>query len=170
VTAIRIVAHLAIPALFLAACTATTGGGTGSTGAAESPAGGPAPVAGGLGANATGGLLAANSGGTATGRPEPQMSGRLLEGPYLIQLSKDDIGRAERAALTAFETTPAGQTTIWRNPGNGHWGTLTPLRTFQDASGRYCREYRQTVTIGGQEHQGNGSACREPDAVWRIMG
>ena len=40
---------------------------------------------------------------------------------------------------------------------------------YQDAGGRYCREYRQTITLGGQEHQGNGSACREPDAVWRIM-
>ena len=74
-----------------------------------------------------------------------------------------------RAAQNALETTPAGQTSIWRNPVNGHWGTVTPSRTFQDASGRYCRDYRQTVTVDGQEHQGNGTACRETDGAWRIM-
>jgi surface antigen len=139
--------------LSLAACM-TTGGGTAS---------------GGLGPTASGGLLAAN---TTSNLPEPtpHTAGRLLEGPYVVLLTTDDRARAQRAAVVSFESTPSGQTTIWRNPGNGHWGTLTPSRTFRDATGRYCRDYRQTVTIGGQEHQGNGSACREPDGIWRIMG
>jgi surface antigen len=139
--------------LSLAACT-TTGGGTAS---------------GGLGPMASGGLLAAK---TTRDLPEttPHTAGRLLEGPYVVLLTTDDRARAQRAAVVSFESTPSGQTTIWRNPGNGHWGTLTPSRTFRDATGRYCRDYRQTVTIGGQEHQGNGSACREPDGIWRIMG
>lgn len=140
--------------LFLAACT-TTGGGS---------------AAGGLGAAAAGGLLAANTAGGPPASTPPHTAGRLLEGPYVVLLTTDDRARAQRAAVTAFESTPSGQTTIWRNPENGHWGTLTPSRTFRDASGRYCRDYRQTVTIGGQEHQGNGSACREPDGIWRIMG
>jgi len=153
----RILMRCCLPLVLLSACAPTTGG--------SGPGG--APASGGLGVNATGGLLmASNSGGAVE---TPTMAGRLLEGPYLIQLSTNDIDRARRAALTAFESTPSGQTSIWRNPANGHWGTLTPTRTFQDASGRYCREYRQTVTIGGQEHQGNGSVCREPDAVWHIM-
>jgi surface antigen len=118
---------------------------------------------------ASGGLLAAK---TTRDLPEttPHTAGRLLEGPYVVLLTTDDRARAQRAAVVSFESTPSGQTTIWRNPGNGHWGTLTPSRTFRDATGRYCRDYRQTVTIGGQEHQGNGSACREPDGIWRIMG
>ena len=145
----------------LSACTATTGGsGTGSQ---------PAPVSGGLGVAAAGGLLAANNTATLPATTQPRLAGRLLEGPNVLLLVTDDLARAQRAAITAFESTPAGQTTIWRNPDNGHWGTLTPSRTYRDASGRYCRDYRQTVTIGGQENQRNGSACREPDGVWRIM-
>jgi surface antigen len=149
-----------LAAVLLAACTATTGSG----GTAGAP-----PASGGLGANATGGLLAAPDPTMPPATAPVRMEGRLLDGPYVPLLNKDDFERARHAALTAFESTPSGQTTIWRNPTNGHWGTLTPTRTYQDASGRYCREYRQTVTLGGQEHQGNGSACREPDAVWRIM-
>lgn len=145
-------------AIMLAACTATTGG----TGA-------PSPAAGGLGANATGGLLAAPDTTPAPGATPVRMEGRLLDGPYVPLLNKEDFERAQQAALTAFESTPSGQTTIWRNPTNGHWGTLTPTRTYENADGRYCRDYRQTITLGGQEHQGNGTACREPDAVWHIV-
>ena len=143
----------------LAACTAVTGSG---------PA--PQPAAGGLGAGATGGgLLAAAEPVVPPAAGPVRMEGRLLDGPYVLQLAKDDVERAQRSALAAFESAPSGETTIWRNPKNGHWGTLTPVRTYQDAGGRYCREFRQTVTLDGQEHQGNGSACRERDAVWRIM-
>lgn len=163
-TVLRSIFCLLLPLAFLAACTATTGGKRGSD-----ATGAPAPADGGLGVNATGGLLAASNGAGAHAGSKPQMAGRLLEGPYLILLSPDDIKRARTAALTALDDTPSGQTTIWRNPANGHWGTLTPTRTFQDANGRYCRDYRQTVTTGGQEHQGNGNACLEPESVWHIM-
>lgn len=154
------------PLMLLAACAATPGGG--SAGPAATPA--LAPAAGGLGAGATGGgLLAATEPAVPPAAGPVRMEGRLLEGPYVLQLGKEDVERAQRSALTAFESAPSGETTIWRNPKNGHWGTLTPTRTYQDAGGRYCREYRQTVTLDGQEHQGNGSACREPGSVWRIM-
>lgn len=156
-TVLRLIIGLCVPFALLAACT-TTSGGSGANG-----------TNGGLGINATSGLLAANANGRAHAGTAPKLAGRLLEGPYLILLSPDDISRAKRAALTALEETPAGQTTIWRNPANGHWGTLTPTRTFQDAGGRYCRDYRQTVTTGGQEHQGNGSACLDPESTWHIM-
>jgi surface antigen len=162
---LRLLLCLFLPLAFLSACTATTGGTVASGRNAS-----PAPVDGGLGVKATGGLLTASNGNGVHAGSKPHMAGRLLEGPYLILLSSDDLERAKRTALAALEETPSGQTTIWRNPANGHWGTLTPTRTFQDASGRYCRDYRQTVTTGGQEHQGNGSACLEPESVWRIMG
>ena len=152
---------LLLPLLLAAGCTATTASG-------PDPA--PQPAAGGLGAGATGGgLLAAAEPVVPPAAGPVRMEGRLLDGPYVLQLAKDDVERAQQSALTAFESAPTGETTIWRNPKNGHWGTLTPVRTYQDASGRYCREYRQTVTLDGKEHQGNGSACRERDAVWRIM-
>lgn len=32
----------------------------------------------------------------------------------------------------------------------------------------YCREYQQTVTIGGTTQQGHGTACLQPDGSWQI--
>lgn len=32
-----------------------------------------------------------------------------------------------------------------------------------------CREFAQTITVGGQPVQAVGTACRQPDGTWRIM-
>lgn len=147
-----------------------TGGGTAGTApsAAIAPAE-PLPVLdGGLGQYALGGLL-----GSSAIESEPVTSisvkGALLQGPFVTFLERGDIDRAFKTASHTLETQPSGQTRIWRNPQNGHWGTMTPTRTYLNAEGRYCREYRQTVTIGGQEHQAGGTACRSDAGVWRVV-
>lgn len=129
----------------------------------------PLPVLdGGLGQTAMGGLLGDPNGaaGAVTGI---SVKGALLQGPFVTFLERGDIDRAYKSASYTLETQPSGQTRIWRNPSNGHWGTMTPARTYLNAEGRYCREYRQTVTIGGQEHQAGGKACRSDDGVWQIV-
>ena len=35
--------------------------------------------------------------------------------------------------------------------------------------GQYCREFQQTITIGGRREQGVGVACTPPDGTWRIV-
>src|SRR5689334_13384189 len=32
-----------------------------------------------------------------------------------------------------------------------------------------CREYRQTITVGGQPREARGTSCRQPDGTWRIV-
>jgi surface antigen len=73
------------------------------------------------------------------------------------------------AAQRALETTPSGQSVAWRNPDNGHAGTVTPTRTYQTAQGSYCREFQQTVTIDGKQERAYGTACRQPDGSWRTV-
>lgn len=36
--------------------------------------------------------------------------------------------------------------------------------------GRYCRDYRASIVIGGIIRIGNCTACLHPDGVWRIVG
>jgi surface antigen len=121
-----------------------------------------------------GGLLGNVPDTDASAKPTV-ISGRLLGGPYFVHLEASDKKRARRAAATAFDRLPSGQTKIWRNPENGHWGTLTPTRTYVNADGRYCRDYDQTVTLGGQEYQANGTVCHDagtgkgPAGGWRVV-
>ena len=80
-----------------------------------------------------------------------------------------DRREANRAAMQAFDTAPSGQSVAWRNPDSGNSGTITPTRTYQTASGQYCREFQQTVTIGGESQQAFGRACRQPNGSWQIV-
>lgn len=40
---------------------------------------------------------------------------------------------------------------------------------YTDPSGRYCREYQSTVSVGGAPQPGYGTACLMPDGQWRIV-
>ncbi|MEZ5647791.1 MAG: RT0821/Lpp0805 family surface protein [Alphaproteobacteria bacterium] len=44
----------------------------------------------------------------------------------------------------ALEQERSGTVTQWRNPDSGRGGTVVPIRTFQDNSGKFCREFQMT--------------------------
>ncbi len=46
---------------------------------------------------------------------------------------------------------------------------MTPVETYQRDDGQYCREFQQTVTIGGKTEEAYGTACRQPDGSWKIV-
>jgi len=75
----------------------------------------------------------------------------------------------QQNAQYALENTPTQTTTTWRNPDSGHHGSITPVETYQSSEGKYCREYVQTVYIGGEKQQAYGTACRQPDGSWKII-
>lgn len=96
------------------------------------------------------------------------LGGAYLGGEVGRSLDRADKAHAERAAQSALEYTPAGQTARWHNPDSGHSGTFTPTRTYQTADGRNCREYQTNVTVGGQGKDAYGTACRQGDGTWKI--
>jgi len=76
------------------------------------------------------------------------------------------IGQAGQDAL---ENARSGTVVQWRNPDDGATGTFVPKPAFQDASGQICREFQQTVTIGSQQQQAWGMACRQGDGSWKLQ-
>ena len=66
-----------------------------------------------------------------------------------------------------MEKAPINATGQWQNPDTGHGGSVTPTRTFETESGP-CREFTQTVSIGGQMEEAYGTACRQADGSWKI--
>ena len=89
-----------------------------------------------------------------------------------------EIGRRldERDRLLASQAiqqsyaAPFGQTIQWQNPESGNAGTVTSTREGTDvASGAYCREYQQTIVVGGQTESAYGAACQQPDGTWKIV-
>ena len=126
-------------------------------------------VIGGLGGAAAGGLLAAGLGASPVGIAGSIVAGGLVGGFIGYKLDEADRREAEQSAVRALESTPSGSNVSWSNPDSGNSGTITPTRTYQDADGQYCREYRQTLYIKGEPHQSYGTACRQPDGTWQVM-
>jgi surface antigen len=74
----------------------------------------------------------------------------------------------ERTTQTTLETVPIGNESAWRNPQTGTHGIVAPRRTFQIASGTYCREFTQTLVTGNVTEEALGTACRESDGTWKL--
>ena len=121
-----------------------------------------------LGAGAGAGIAAA-AGGSGAWIAGAAIMGGLLGGVIGNRLDSRDKRMASEAAQRAFESNRSGETSVWKNPDSGNSGTVTPTRTVQLANGQYCREYRQTITVGGEQHQAYGTACRQADGTWKIQ-
>ncbi|HQS84816.1 MAG: hypothetical protein B7Y25_00800 [Alphaproteobacteria bacterium 16-39-46] len=129
----------------------------------------------------TGGTLLGGIGGAAIGSQFGKGTGQLvgvaagtLLGAFIgnsigSSLDKADQMYADKTAQKSFESAPSGQTQRWANPDSGHSGTITPTKTFQTQNGQYCREFTQTIEVGGKKQQGYGTACRQPDGSWQIV-
>lgn len=154
---LKSLAIVALLALFTAGCTDNTG---------------PKQTVGTLGGAVLGGLLGSQVGGG---------SGRLWAtgaGAVLGALAGSEIGKSldradqmymSRTTQASLEHTKSGTTSTWNNPDTGHSGTVTPTDTYQQDDGTYCREFQQTVTVGGELQEAYGTACRQPDGSWKIQ-
>ena len=121
---------------------------------------------------AVAGGLAGSAFGRGTGQGIMIGLGTLL-GAYVGSSVGQSLDRADKIAAAhtaqeALEYQPVGKTSKWVNPDNNHSGTITPTKTYQESNGTYCREYQQTVTVGGKTQQAYGTACRQPDGTWKI--
>ena len=84
-------------------------------------------------------------------------------------LDKADIAYASQTTQYALESSQPGQSLPWSNPQSGVSGTVTPSNYYQMANGSYCREYTQTINVGGRVQEGYGRACRQQDGSWQVV-
>ena len=86
-------------------------------------------------------------------------------------LDKTSQARAGAATERALETADIGEAITWENRNNAEGpahGTATVVRQGSDSEGRTCREFQQTVVIGGREEQSYGTACRDENGDWKV--
>jgi surface antigen len=126
-------------------------------------------IIGGVGGATAGGLIAAAFDANTAGVLGGIVLGGLIGGAIGNRMDAADRREANQATHHALETAPSGTSANWHNPDSGNCGTITTTRTYQAQSGEYCREYEQTVTISGENHQAYGTACRQPDGTWRVV-
>lgn len=136
------------------------------------PAMGPKETGGTLIGAGTGALIGSQIGGgrgSLVAVAIGTLAGALIGQEVGRSLDRADLAAMQQNAQYALEYSPTRQATTWRNPDSGNYGSLTPIETYQSSQGQYCREYLQTVVIGGREQQAYGTACRQPDGSWQII-
>lgn len=119
-----------------------------------------------------GGLLGAQVPGHGGGKLAAVAIG-TLGGALLGSEIGKSLDRADRLALEnstqrALESGPSGRPVQWSNPDSGHYGSVVPQPAYTSSSGQPCREYQQTVYIGGRPQSAYGTACRQADGSWQI--
>ena len=65
------------------------------------------------------------------------------------QLDQADLLMHEHAVQESYEK-PLNRPIHWENPKTGHRGTVTPIREGRDDNNQICRQYEQSITVGGQ--------------------
>ena len=129
-------------------------------------------IVGTLGGAALGGFLGSQF-GSGTGQLAFTGAGVLVGGLVGNQVGKaltcEDQQQVQQTTQQSLETQQSGAATSWQNPDSVNSGTVTPTRTYQQADGRYCREFQQTITVDGETESGYGTACRQDDGSWQIQ-
>ncbi len=83
-------------------------------------------------------------------------------------LDKADQQAASSAMNQAY-VAPVGQSIRWNNPQSGNMGTITTTRDGYSSAGSYCREFQQTINVGGRTQTAYGTACQSQDGTWKIV-
>lgn len=125
-----------------------------------------------IGGAVVGGVLGSKIGkgtGNAVAIGAGTLIGAALGNSIGQSLDRADLMYQQQAASRALETHQPGQPLPWNNPQSGVSGTVVPQNYYQTADGSYCREYSQTINVGGRIEQGYGRACRQQDGTWRIV-
>lgn len=132
---------------------------------------GPKEGFGTLGGAALGGLAGAQFGhgaGQVAAAALGVVVGGIIGNQIGQSLDKADRVYAERAQSQAY-TAPVGQAITWNNAETGNYGSIVATRDGTSADGSYCREYQNTITVGGKRQQAYGTACRQPDGSWKVV-
>ncbi len=123
-------------------------------------------------AGAAGGAVIGSQIGGGTGKLAAVAVGTLLGGIIGSEIGRQLDERDRMLHQQAYEqarSAPIGETITWDNPNNNHSGSVTPVREGTSSSGAYCREFQQTIYVGGQAEEAYGTACRQPDGSWKIV-
>lgn len=85
-----------------------------------------------------------------------------------IGKSMDETDKLKMAR--ALESNSVGQPAYWKNTNTGASYKVVPTKNVTIDGNDYCREYRSVANIGGKSQQVYGTACRQPDGTWKVIG
>lgn len=119
-------------------------------------------------------------GGSVTGSEalsqdqDPAVIGRLLgqmSGVTINNALDDkDLGIMSALALSVLNHGADDRIETWRNGRSRHHGSFVAMSTWSTPDRIECRRFTNTIHVGKAESRATGTACRQRDGTWTIMG
>ena len=85
----------------------------------------------------------------------------------LLDMVDEQAQREHEAAQIAATTAEVGERIYW-DTDDAH-GYVETTRQGTSSRGLQCREYQQSITVGGETEEAYGSACLQPDGSWKVV-
>ena len=119
-------------------------------------------------------------GGAVTGSeifgedPELAVTGHLLgqvNGDRVYQaLNEKDLKLMSSLALTTLNHGADNKIETWRNGRSRHHGSFVASSTWGTSDRIECRRFINIIYVDETESRASGTACRQRDGTWAIMG
>lgn len=110
----------------------------------------------------------AAGGGAVSSSVIAAMGGGLVNGSIGAGLSQGEKRSALEAEYKALEYTASGQAVGWKGDQASHYGEVVAAQPYRVGS-QDCRQYAQTVHVGGAGATARGTACRNTDGSWSLL-
>ena len=83
-------------------------------------------------------------------------AGAMLGSSIGQQLDQRDQLLLGQTVQHTLETAPNNAVGQWQNPNSGNSGSVVPTHTYTASNGAPCREFVQTIYVGGYPEEGYG--------------
>lgn len=85
----------------------------------------------------------------------------------LLDNLDEQAQREHEQAQVKATTAPVGESISWHTESAN--GEVVTTKEGTNQSGQTCREFQQTITIGGETENAFGTACLQADGSWKIV-
>jgi hypothetical protein len=80
----------------------------------------------------------------------------------------EDAQRKHEAAQIKATTASVGEKITWNTTQSS--GYVVATKEVTDNAGLTCREFQQSIEVGGNIEKAYGTACLQADGAWKIIG
>ncbi len=120
------------------------------------------------GGAAVGGIIAALADANPAWIAASVILGGVTGGAVGHYLGEDDAKKYAQNHYQALDNLHAGQTSSWRDPSSGNYGSTTVHRTFTAADGALCKDFTETVHTSAKDMSERATACRAENGEWQV--
>ncbi len=99
-----------------------------------------------------------------------QLLGRVNGDNIADALNNEDLVLMTALALSVLDHGADDHADTWRNRHSRNHGSFVARSTFSTSDRIICRRFTNTIYIDQSASRSNGTACRQRDGTWAIMG